>query len=196
MKKILIGTGNPAKINAYKQFLKDLNLELVTSKDLNIEEPAEDADSFEKQAIEKAKYYFEKTGLPTIADDGGFEIEALNGEPGIKSRRWIGREMSDEEIIDEVMKRMTGVENRVCRHTVTLAIATPFGVFTSHGDIVGVVADKPSENRIERFPYRSVMFLPNYNKYWAELNQEEEEILDHRKHAIGKLQDILKELST
>ncbi len=196
MNKILIGTGNPAKINVYKDLLKDLNLELVTSKDLNIPEPEEAADSFEKQAIEKARYYFEKSGLPAIVDDGGFEIEALNGEPGIKSRRWVGREMSDEEIIDEVMKRMDGIKDRSCKHTVVLALASPFGIFTSYGDIVGMVAEKPSEKRVERFPYRSVMYLPNYNKYWVELSDEEEEILNHRKHAIEKLQDILKELST
>jgi XTP/dITP diphosphohydrolase len=194
MKKILIGTGNPAKINTYKNLLKDLNLELVTAKDLNIPEPEEKEDNFEKQAIEKAKYYFEKSGLPAIVDDGGFEIDALNGEPGVKSRRWVGHEMTDQEIIDEVIKRMKGKSDRSCKHTVVVALASPFGIFTSHGDIVGVVAEKPSEKRIERFPYRSVMFLPNYNKYWVELSGEEEEILNHRKHALEKIHDILKQL--
>jgi inosine/xanthosine triphosphate pyrophosphatase family protein len=59
---------------------------------------------------------------------------------------------------------------------------------------VGIVAEKPSENRIERFPYRSVMFLPNYNKYWAELDDNEEEILSHRKHAFDKIKHVFKEL--
>lgn len=197
MKKLLIGTGNQAKINAYKNLLKDFKLEIVSSKDLNIKAPQEVGETFEQTAIDKAKYYFEKSGIPAIVDDGGFQIEALNNEPGIKSKRWIGREMTDEEIITEVMKRMKDVPEgkRNAKHTVFLALATPFGVFTAHGEIAGIVPEKPCDKRIEHFPYRSVLYLPNYNKYWVELTGEEEEILNHRKAAIEKLHDILKELS-
>lgn len=191
----MIGTGNPSKLEAYKKLLKDFNLEIISAKDLNIPAPAEVADSFEKEAVEKARYYFKKSGIPAIVDDGGFEIEALNGEPGIKSKRWIGREMTDDEIVAEVFKRMQGQSNRNCKHVVILALATPFGVFTAHGEVAGVVAEKPSERRVDKFPYRSVMFLPNYKKYWIDLSDEEEEILNHRKHALDKLSDILKELS-
>lgn len=195
MKKILIGTGNPAKLERYKKLLAEFNFEVVSSKDLNITEPEETGSTFEQTAIEKAKYYFEKSGIPTIVDDGGFEIEVLNGEPGVKSNRWIGREMTDEEIISEVMKRMQGQINRAAKHTVVLALATPFGMFTSHGEIAGVVAESPSEKRIAKFPYRSVLYLPNYKKYWVDLTEEEEEIMNHRKAAMEKLSDVLKELS-
>ena len=193
-KKILIGTGNPAKLATYRKLLKNFNLEIISSKELNIAEPEEVGSTFEQTAIDKANYYFKKSRIPTIVDDGGFEIEALNGEPGIKSNRWIGREMSDEEIISEVMKRMQGITNRNCKHTIILALATPFGVFTAHGEIAGEVADKPSEKRVVKFPYRSVLFLPNYNKYWVDLTEAEEEIMNHRGAALAKLNDIIKEL--
>src|ERR1041385_8892272 len=101
MKKLLIGTGNPAKLATYKELLKDFQVEVVSSKELGIKEPEENASSFEDEAVKKAKYYFQKSGIPAIVDDGGFEIEVLNGEPGLKSKRWIGREMTDEEIIAE-----------------------------------------------------------------------------------------------
>ncbi|MBX4191569.1 MAG: hypothetical protein KW804_02090 [Candidatus Doudnabacteria bacterium] len=195
MKKILIGTGNKAKLATYKKLLKDFNFEIISSKDLGLSEPEEKADNFEQEAVKKAKYYFETSGIPAVVDDGGFEIEALNGEPGVKSKRWIGREMSDEEIISEVMKRMKGKTNRVAKHTVVVAVATQFGIMTSHSEIAGVVADKPSEKKIEGFPYRSVLFLPNYNKYWVDLTDEEEEIMNHRKHALEKINYIFKELS-
>jgi XTP/dITP diphosphohydrolase len=195
MKKILIGTGNQAKVDTYKRLLKDFGLEVVSAKDLKISEPEENAKSFEEEAIKKAKYYFEKSGIPAVVDDGGFEIEALNGEPGIKSKRWIGREMSDEEIISEVTKRMKGESNRKAQHTVVIAVATPFGIMTADSQIVGVVAEKPSEKRTKGFPYRSVLFLPNYNKYWIDLTKEEEEIMNHRKHALDKINYIFKELS-
>src|SRR3989344_1102916 len=156
MKKLLIGTGNQAKINTYKNLLKGFNLEVVSAKDLNIPAPEENGKSFEEEAINKAKYYFEKSGIPTLVDDGGMEIEALNGEPGVRSKRWVGREMTDDEIIAEAMKRMKDVppENRACQFTITLALATPFGIFTSHGEIAGKIADKPSAKLIPGYPYR------------------------------------------
>ncbi|HEX9503189.1 MAG TPA: non-canonical purine NTP pyrophosphatase [Patescibacteria group bacterium] len=195
MKKILIGTGNQAKVDQYRELLKGFDLEVLSAKDLNIPAPEENAPTFEEEAINKAKYYFEKSGIPAIVDDGGFEIKALNGEPGVRSKRWIGREMSDEEIISEVIKRMEGKKDRVAKHTVVIAVATPFGVATSHAEIEGVVAEKPSDKKIAGFPYRSVLFLPNYKKYWLELSDQEEEIMNHRKHAIEKIKYIFKELS-
>ena len=195
MNKILIGSNNQAKINTYKRLLEGLNLQIVSAKDLKIPAPEENANNYEDEAVKKARYYFQKSGIPSIVDDGGFEIEALNGEPGIKSRRWIGREMTDQEIIDEVFKRMQGQTNRACKHTIVLALASPFGVFLADGDVAGVVAKEPSAKRHEHFPYRSVMFLPKYNKYWVDLTSEEEEILNHRKHAIEKIKDIFQELS-
>lgn len=197
MNKILIGTSNQAKLETYKKLLKDFNFEIVSSKDLNIPAPEEKHKTFEEEAVNKARYYFEKSGLPTIVDDAGFEIEALHGEPGINSNRWLGRDMTDEEIIVEVMKRMKDVAEdlRTCKFVVMIAVATSFGVFTAHGEIAGVVAEKPSDKRIPHFPYRSVLYLPNYHKYWSELTDEENEILNHRKAAMEKLHDILFELS-
>src|SRR6185369_10513198 len=112
MKKILIGTGNKAKVAQYKELLKEFNLEIVTAKELNIPAPSEDQDDMEKEAILKAKYYAEKSGLPAIVDDGGCEIETLNGKPGLKSHRFVGHEMSDEEVITEIFKMMEGKTNR------------------------------------------------------------------------------------
>jgi XTP/dITP diphosphohydrolase len=197
MKKILIGTGNPAKLKAFRKLLEEFNLQLniISAADLNIPEPDETAPSMEDEAIRKAKYYYEKSKLPVIVDDGGFMVDSLNGEPGSKSRRWIGREMSDEEIISEIFKRMEGQSDRKARHVVHVAIATPFGIFTSDAAIEGVIPEKPSEKREERFPYRSVLYLPNYGKYWADLTEEEEAILSHRKHAVEKLHDIIKEIA-
>ncbi len=197
MKKLLLGTGNHAKIESYKQLLKGFDLEIVTAKDLKIPAPEEIGATFEEEAINKAKYYFEKSGIPSLVDDGGMEIDVLNGEPGVKSHRWLGHEMKDDEIVAEVMKRMKDVpkDKRACKFTVVLAVDSPFGVFTSHGDIVGVIAEKPSEKLMPGFPYRTVMYLPNYHKYWCEITDEEHDILDHRKAALDKIKDILIEIS-
>src|ERR1044072_2503159 len=155
MKKLLIGTTNPAKLQTYKTLLKDFNFELVTSKDLNIPAPDEVGQNFEDVAVAKAKYYFQKSGLPALVDDGGMEIEALGGEPGVKSHRWIGRQMKDHEIVAEVMTRMKNVpkEERRCRFRVVLALATDVGVFTAEAEVVGVVSEEPSKQMMEGYPY-------------------------------------------
>lgn len=197
MKKLLIGTTNSAKFEEFKKLLAQFPFEFVSAKDLNIKEPEETGKTFEENALLKAKYYYEKSGIPTLADDGGFEIDALNGEPGVKSRRWIGREMSDEELISEVEKRMRDVpsDSRRCRLNLVLAVATPFGIITSDSSVEGVVAEKTADKRIKGYPYRSLMYFPSYGKYYCDLTEEEHEILNHRRHAIEKIKDIFEELS-
>ncbi len=191
--KILIGSSNQAKIDAYKKLLSEYDFEIVSSKDLNIPEPAEVATTFEEEAIEKAKYYHEKSNLAAFVDDGGFQVPALKNEPGTKSRRWTGHDMTDEEIINEVMKRMEGEKNRACKHVVVLAIATPFGVFTAHGNVEGVVPEKPSPKRVPGFPYLSVVYFPEHKKYWIDLYAENE-AFNPRRIAFDKIKDVLKDL--
>lgn len=197
MKKLLIGTTNPGKFNEYKKLLSQFPLQVINLKEVSVPEPEEKGKSFEENAILKAQYYFAKTGIPTLADDGGLEIDALKGEPGIYSNRWIGRKMSDVEMIDEVIKRMKDVpvNQRQCKMTVVIAVATDFGTITSESEIAGVIAEKPAPKMIPGYQYRTVIFLPSYNKYFIDLNDEELEILSHRKHAIEKIKDIFQELS-
>ncbi|OGE74174.1 MAG: hypothetical protein A3I07_01515 [Candidatus Doudnabacteria bacterium RIFCSPLOWO2_02_FULL_42_9] len=196
MNKLLIGTGNSAKLDTYREFLKDFDFEVVTSKDLKIPSPEEVGRNFEEQAIAKAKYYFQKSGLPSLVDDGGMEIVALNMEPGIKSKRWIGREMTDHEIVSEVIKRMKDVpkEERGCRFTVVLALATPFGIFTSDATVEGVVGEQHSSKITEGYPYDSVIYLPNYGKFVCELKDSEYDIMNVRRHAFEKIKNIFKEI--
>ncbi len=194
MNKILIGTGNNAKVDQYKKLLKSFNVDVVSAKDLGIPAPEEKAKTFEEEAVNKAKYYFEKSGIPTIVDDGGCEIEALDGEPGIRSHRFIGHEMTDEEVIDGIFKRMQGQTNRKAQHRIVMALATPFGIFTAHAEVVGIIPDKPSDKRVAGYPYNSILYFPNHNQYWGE-SLLEGDVLNHRSHALEKIKDIIEELS-
>ena len=108
----------------------------------------------------------------------------------------MGHEMSDEEIVSEVMKRMKDVPEgkRGCKFTVALGLATPFGVLTSHAEVVGVVPDKPSSKMVKGYPYDPVIFLPNYGKTVSELPDADYELMNVRTHAFEKLKDIFKEL--
>src|SRR5690606_30144021 len=101
-----------------------LGCEIVTLSELGVAHDVdEDGVTFEENAIKKVEEYYKITGLPTINDDGGLEVDALNGEPGIHSRRWLGYRMTDEELIIELMKRLRDVpqEERTARFRAVVA---------------------------------------------------------------------------
>src|SRR3990167_9592915 len=110
--KLLVATTNPGKLAEIRRFLTDIPVELVSLKDVGIADSVEETGkTFEENAILKAKFYAQKSGLPTLADDGGFEIDALNGEPGVKSHRWAdpSQENDDETLINYTLKRLENV---------------------------------------------------------------------------------------
>lgn len=200
MNKLLIATTNPGKLTEIKRFLGGLSVELVGLKDIGITDAVEETGStFEENAILKAKYYCQKSGLPTLADDGGFEIEALGGQPGIKSHRWIhgDREDTDEELIAYTLEKLKGLPQakRGAQLRLVLAFVLPDGnVTTVEEKTRGIVAEKSSEHRIPGFPYRSLLFLPEINKYYDHdlLTPEETEQFNHRKRALDRLKPILR----
>jgi XTP/dITP diphosphohydrolase len=196
--KLLIASHNPAKVMEYKRYLSDLSIELTSLSDLGItEEAPEDAETFEENAIKKAKFYQDLTDLPVITDDGGLTIDYLNGAPGVKSRRWLGRRMTDEEMIKSIIDKMKDApeEKRTCHLIGMVALAMPDGaVHTQLAQIDGIVAEVPTEKRLDGFPYRSFFYLPQFKKFYIDLTEEEHEQVNHRKFAILKLRPHLLKL--
>lgn len=112
MKKLLIATTNPGKLSEIKIYLSSLKLELLSLADFDIKTKLhENYKTFKQNAINKARFYSKITNLPTIADDGGIEIDYLNRAPGIKSRRWVNGDenISDIEIIDYTLLKLKNV---------------------------------------------------------------------------------------
>lgn len=190
--KLLLGTTNPAKIKDYKKYLLHSNLELLTLQDARIfEEPLEIGKTFEENAMQKAKFYADYTEYPTVADDGGFEVDALDGQPGVDSRRWVGLNGTDEDRIQKVFKLLEGTpqDKRTARLKAVMAVYLPgereyLDVKFSIG---GIIPEKPSRVLIPGYPYRSVLFLPELNKFYSELTDEEYEEVNHRKTACKEL---------
>jgi len=199
MKKLLIATTNPAKFREYQALLKNLSLKLFSLRDFKIKEkPKENGKTFKENAIKKVQFYSKLTNLPTLADDGGLEIDYLKGEPGIKSHRWPGKEATDQELIDFTLKKLRGVpwEKRGAQFRVILALAIPGKkVLTFEGKKRGIILTKPRGKIIPGYPYRSIFYLPKYKKSFNQLNFNEEIKIGHRKKPIKKLIPILKKLS-
>ncbi len=204
MNKLLIATTNPGKLAELKRFLADIPIELVSLRDAGITDfPEETGETFEENAILKAKYYAKESGLPTLADDGGFEIDALDGEPGVKSHRWIdqSRESTDEELIAYTIERMKDVplESRGAQLRLVLALVLPDDqVYTAEASVRGMVPITPTGTRSEGFPFRSLLFLPEIHKYYNhdELTAEENDAYNHRKRALDQLKPIIRDQLT
>jgi len=200
MKTLLIATSNPGKLAEIKLFLGDLPVALVGLADVGIGKNADETgDSFRENAVIKARYCALKSGLPTIADDGGLEIDALGGEPGVRSHRWIHRDRDDddEELIAYTMEKMKNIPQnmRQAQLRVVLALVLPDKrVFTAEAKIRGVIPTKASASRTKGFPYRSILYLPAIDKFYNqdELTSQENERYNHRKKALDRLKPIIR----
>lgn len=199
MKKLLVATTNPAKLAEYKIFLADLPVEIVGLADVGIKNQApEEGETFEDNALLKAIHYGKQARMVTLADDGGFEIEALNGEPGVKSHRWLGYETADdEELINAVVERMKGIptEKRSARMRTVLAITDPNGeAWTFEEATEGVVPEQPSPTRIKGYPFRPVFYLPQFAKCYVDLDEGELRQASQRWKLVERALPTLKKL--
>lgn len=197
MKKLLIATTNKGKLKEFSEFLSSLPVELVSLKDVGITNNFEETGKTYKENSQlKAVFYSQKSGLPAIADDGGIEITALDGAPGIKSRRWLGHETSEKELI-KYMKKISKElpnNNRQAFFRTVVTLALPTGrVWSVVGEVEGIIAKKPLLKVAQGYPYRSFFFLPKLNKYYfeTELTRDEQKLYNHRWKAVEKLKPII-----
>ena len=197
--KLLIATFNAGKLAEYKLIFQDLGLpiQLVFLEDLGIKEKLKEiGKSFEENAILKARFYYQLAKIPTLADDGGIEIDYLGGEPGVKSRRWPGYTATDEELVEIALEKLKGVplEKRGAKFKVVIAIAfSKNNIHTSDGELKGILLEKPTKI-VPGYPFRSLFYLPEIGKTLGELRMEEEARVAHRKKALEKALPILKKL--
>ncbi|MBI5076970.1 non-canonical purine NTP pyrophosphatase [Candidatus Falkowbacteria bacterium] len=189
--KLLIATHNPAKSAEFKKLMAGWPFQIVGLTDLGIKNDVEEnGETFEENALLKADYFHKLTELATLADDGGMEIDALNGEPGVKSRRWRGYKMSDQEMVDYTLERLRGVqpEKRTARMKVVLCLKmlNQKPLFAKAA-IEGVITEKQESPITEGYPFRSILFISKLNKMFADLTDEEHAKYSQRADALRKL---------
>ncbi|MEK7185801.1 MAG: non-canonical purine NTP pyrophosphatase, partial [Patescibacteria group bacterium] len=198
VKKLLIATWNQGKLKEISGFLSEISLNLVSLKDVGIDKDFEETEStYQENSQNKAIFYARLSGLPVIADDGGIEIDALDGEPGIHSKRWVGSDSTDEKIIDKMkqVSRNLPDDNRKAYFRTVVSLALPSGkVYSEAGEIEGEIAEKPLLKILKGYPYRSFFYLPKIGKYYHEsdLSEEEEKLYNHRYKAIQRLKPIIR----
>jgi XTP/dITP diphosphohydrolase len=197
MKKLLIATTNAGKLKEISNFLSGLPLKIVSLSDIGIiDDVRETGNNYRDNSQIKALFYAKKSGIPAITDDGGIEIEALNGAPGIKSKRWLGKDSIEQDIINHMIKIAKELpdNNRKAKFKTTISLALPNGkVWSVDGEVEGIIAEKPYLKILKGYPYRSFFYLPKLKKYYHEnqLTSGEQKEYNHRYKAIQKLIPII-----
>jgi XTP/dITP diphosphohydrolase len=192
--ELIIATANPDKREEIISVLAPLlpsAFRIVESGEIvGLSEPDENGETFEANAVIKAKWYSERLQIPCLSDDSGLCVDALGGAPGVRSRRYApSNEERIQKLLDE-MKDVRPMEKRSAKFVCSVALAFPGGeVVTAEGELKGVISLAPSG--LAGFGYDPVFLLLDRGVTIAELSSDEKNCLSHRNAALRKLTDIL-----
>jgi XTP/dITP diphosphohydrolase len=195
--RLLVATNNPGKLEEYQHLLRDLPLEITSLRQEAIDyEPEETGVTFEENAVLKANAFAERSGLLTLADDSGLEIDRLGGAPGVHSARYGGtRRGEDVRRYELVLRQLEGVPQpeRTGRFRCVVALATPEGQVTmAEGAIEGVIAFEPQGEH--GFGYDPIFFIPEFDCTMAQLPPETKNRISHRARAVRAAVPIIRRL--
>jgi len=192
-RKLLIATRNKGKVREYEGLLASLAVRItyLSAEGIDFEVP-ETGSTFADNAMQKAQRYARASGLLTLADDSGLEVDALGGEPGVFSARYAGPGASDEQRYRLLLERMKGVlwEDRTARFRCVTAVAEPRGeTYTAEGVCEGVIALAPEGEH--GFGYDPIFYLPEHGQTMAQLAPEVKNRISHRARAARGIKPIL-----
>ena len=193
--EIMLASKNNGKIKEIKKILEKNNISLKTYHDIDIPEVEETGASFVENAILKARSASIVTGLPSIADDSGIEVDYLGSKPGVKSARYSGVGATNESNNDKLLREMKGVpvnKRQACYRCVIVFMRFPDDPFPviSSGSWNGFIADKPIVGK--GFGYDPIFFLPKLKKTSAQLTDEDKNKLSHRAIALSGIEEYFK----
>ena len=194
MDTIVLASRNEHKIIELRQTLEPLGIELKSALDFSsLKEVEEDKLTLEGNAIKKAQYVYEETGLPALADDTGLEVDALDGRPGVFSARYAGEEATYEDNVQKLLAELAGVEpkDRKAQFRTVAALVSDEGTHTFEGVCHGEILTE--KRGAKGFGYDPVFQPEDYKETFAEMDPETKNKISHRGRAIQQLLDWLKE---
>lgn len=194
--KLLMATRNRGKVEELKSLLEGVPLEILTMLDFpGLPEAPEEHDTFRENAAQKALLAARETGLTALADDSGLEVDALGGQPGVKSARFAGEPADDHRNNRQLLSMLKGVpaERRQARFVSVIAIATPEGELNfAQGECEGIILEEMRGTG--GFGYDPLFYLPEKKKTFAELTLEEKNLISHRGKALREAVTTLRRL--
>lgn len=197
MPRLLVATNNPGKLAECERLLAGCGWELVTPAALGLALPDDEpGETYEENATIKAVNGARASGLVTLADDSGIEIDALDGGPGPRSARYLGEDAGYQERFDRILGEMAGLpsEKRWARFRCVIAIARPDsdGVKLCEGEVAGLIAPEPRGD--QGFGYDPIFYVPQQARTMAELPPHVKDVISHRGRAAVRARAALKEM--
>lgn len=190
--KLIFASQNLNKTQEIAKLLPP-DYEIVNLLDLGFEEEIEEtATTIEGNSLLKAKFVFEKFGLPCFADDTGLEVEALNGAPGVYSARYAGIPKDDQKNIEKLLSELNAESNRQAKFKTIFTLYTSDEWFQFEGIIKGEITKSPFGN--EGFGYDPVFTPVGKEKTFAQMSAQEKNAISHRAIALNKMINHIKTL--
>jgi XTP/dITP diphosphohydrolase len=193
-KQVVLATRNQGKVREFNRLFADLGWEAVSLDAFpDAPEVVEDGDTFEANALKKARTVSTYLGMPAVGDDSGLEVDALEGRPGVFSARYAGENATDEDNWRKLLKELEDVpmERRKARFRCVLAFVEPGEEpIVASGACEGVIVREPSGTN--GFGYDPVFFLPQYMCTMAQLTPEQKNQISHRAMALRSLWEKIK----
>ena len=189
--KFILASHNKGKLAEMQKILGELGVEVVLQSDLGLDlEPEEDGATFTENARIKARAVMECTGLPSIADDSGLVVDALNGAPGVYSARYAGGEGHDAQAnMLKLLHELEGKENRRAQFRTAISLILDGKEYLFEGVIKGeIIKEKRGDSG---FGYDPVFRPDGYDKTFAELGNDIKNKISHRALAVEKLCEFL-----
>lgn len=194
IKELIIATHNNDKKIEMQYALKDLEVKILSLDSFpEIGEIEESGSTLLENSFIKAKEVYRKTGIPTLADDTGLEVEFLNGAPGIYSARYAGKNVTYEDNVKKLLSELSGVEKklRAAQFRTVISFFSSKKELWVDGRIEGFITEKPIGEK--GFGYDSVFFVPDRDLTFAQMGREEKNKISHRGLALKKMVKLLKE---
>jgi len=193
MFKMLLATKNKGKVKEIKGIFADLPVKLIELPTNDTDEVEEDGKIYFDNALKKTMHYALKYHLPTLADDSGLEIDALNGAPGINSARFLGMETGFDQKIDKILELMKDVKNRTARFRATFVLYLPKEdkYFTTEGIAEGEILHKPQKKEGSGFGYDPIFKPAGFNESFSMLGTNIKNQISHRSKALNEMKKII-----
>ena len=194
MNKILIATKNKGKAREFEHLMAPYGIEVLSLLDIDYEgDIIEDGETFEENALIKARAIAKEYGITVLADDSGLEVDALDGAPGVYSARYAGDARDDEANMDKVLFELQAtpdLNTRSARFICSLALVSEAGdEYVVSGACEGLILDE--KRGLEGFGYDPIFYLPHLDKTMAQIPKTQKNVLSHRSQAFQKLLKIL-----
>ena len=193
---LLIATNNAGKVREYETLLAGLPVHLVTPASVGVQiDVDENGSTFEENAVIKARAYAQASGLPTLADDSGLEVDALGGAPGIRSARYAGESASDADRYSRLLAALRDMPagERTARFQCVIAVVLPDGRLSTFGGMCeGVIGEEPLGSH--GFGYDPVFYMPALGCTMAQLAPTLKDRVSHRARAAMRMRPFLLDL--